>query len=198
MKDKFMKRLYDINTFRRFIGDAVKSFSDTRKARNNPDISKSFINRILLAVTQVNGCRYCTYLHTRNALEEGMSEDEVKGFLDGDLSEAPPEESVALLYAEHYADSEGKPDEESTARFFKTYGNEKGSQLLGIIHSIMVGNLHGNMIDALKHRLKRQAAEGSTFGREIGIVFGIVLFVPEAAIRHLLTVRKHSNVMKHA
>ncbi|MGB5597489.1 MAG: carboxymuconolactone decarboxylase family protein, partial [Thiothrix litoralis] len=161
MTQKFMKRLYNVETFQRFIADAVASFGDMRKSRKNPDISAAFSSRILLAVTHVNGCRYCSFVHTKNALEEGVSEDEVQGLLGGEFDAAPSNESVALLYAEHYADSAGQPSPESTQKLIEAYGTDTAAQILGIIRGIMVGNLHGNMIDALRNRISRKPAPES-------------------------------------
>ena len=194
MSQKFMKRLYDVETFQRFIADAVASFADMRKSRKNPDISAAFSKRILLAVTHVNGCRYCTFVHTKNALEEGMSEDEVQRLLGGEFDAAPSNESVALLFAEHYADSAGRPSLEATQKLIETYGADTAAQILGILRGIMVGNLHGNMIDALRNRIMRKPVPESTLGRELGIVLGVVVFVPYLAIKQLITSRTSPTI----
>ncbi|MFC0273464.1 carboxymuconolactone decarboxylase family protein [Metabacillus herbersteinensis] len=34
----------------------------------------------MLAVTEVNGCEFCSYSHTKIALEQGMSQEEIKCF----------------------------------------------------------------------------------------------------------------------
>ena len=198
MSQKFMKRLYDVETFQRFIADAVASFANMRKSRKNPDITAAFSNRILLVVTHVNGCRYCTFVHTKNALEEGMSEDEVQGILGGEFDAAPSNESVALLYAEHYADSAGHPSPEATQKLIETYGEDTAAQILGIIRGIMVGNLHGNMIDALRNRIKRKPVPESSLWRELGIVLGVVVFVPYLAIKQLITSTSSPSIQELA
>jgi len=40
-------------------------------------ISKGFNEKIMLAVIQVNGCRYCSWFHTRLAMKEGISKMEI-------------------------------------------------------------------------------------------------------------------------
>lgn len=32
----------------------------------------------MLGVTEVNGCKYCNYFHTRQAMKEGISKDEIR------------------------------------------------------------------------------------------------------------------------
>jgi hypothetical protein len=101
---------------------------------------------------------------------------------------------VALLYAEHYADSAGHPSPEATQKLIETYGVDTAAQILGIIRGIMVGNLHGNMIDALRNRIKRNPAPESSLWRELGIVLGVVVFVPYLAIKHLITSKTGPSV----
>lgn len=170
MANQFMKRLYDAKTFRRFVTEVISSLGDLRKAKKNPEIGEAFAHRVLLVVTGVNGCRICSHYHSRRALEDGMSEAEIASLLSNGGEDIPADEAAALAFAEHYAESAGHPSEEATVRFFEIYGEEIGWQLLALMRMIMVGNLHGNMIDALKHRIAGKAVEGSSFGQEISIV----------------------------
>lgn len=65
-------------------------------------ISYDFRERLMMVVTEVNGCRYCSYYHAREALKSGISEDELKALLAGHLPEnTPPSEYTALVYAQH-------------------------------------------------------------------------------------------------
>ncbi|WP_085558880.1 carboxymuconolactone decarboxylase family protein [Carnobacterium iners] len=43
--------------------------------------SPHFMERIMLAVTQVNGCSVCSYTHTKMALEVGMKSEKIKNIL---------------------------------------------------------------------------------------------------------------------
>ncbi|MFA5299056.1 MAG: carboxymuconolactone decarboxylase family protein, partial [Lutibacter sp.] len=46
-------------------------------------VSPEFIERLQLAVTEVNGCPACSYQHTKMALNLGMSNEEISSFLSG-------------------------------------------------------------------------------------------------------------------
>lgn len=46
-------------------------------------VDEHFVERLQLAVTEVNGCSACSYQHTKMALEQGMSNDEIVSFLSG-------------------------------------------------------------------------------------------------------------------
>ena len=186
MQTTFKKRIYSTAIFRSLLEEAVIHFADVRQAEKHQHISKGFSERIMLAVTEVNGCKYCSYVHTKNALEEGMSEDDVHMMLSGDLSEAPAEENTALLFAQHYAESIGKPEEAASQKLLETYGEASTRDILAIIRTIMVANLHGTALEALGDRIKGKPAEGTTFWQEFSIVLGIFFFIPEILVRNWL------------
>ena len=107
----------------------------------------------MLAVTQVNGCRYCSYGHTQAALKSGLDSEEIRALLSGDLSSAPLEELTALLFAQHYAESAGHPDTEAWENLVSTYGQDKAFAILANIRMITIGNLLGNTFDAFLYRI---------------------------------------------
>ena len=87
-----------------------------RKLRQNKKeglISQQFIERMQLAVTEVNGCAACSYAHTTFALREGMSNEEISSFLGGDDDYIQPEEAKAIIFAQHFADSRGYPEKDA-------------------------------------------------------------------------------------
>ena len=63
----------------------------------------------MLAVTQVNGCRWCHYAHARIALTAGVSAAAAQPDGPG-AGRFPQEEAVALAFAQHYAESADRPD----------------------------------------------------------------------------------------
>lgn len=179
----FEKRLTNTKVFFGYLNDFIANFRAVRTAKSRLD--KQFQNKILLAVTQVNGCRYCSYLHTKHALESGMSEEEISSLLDGEVGDVNDEESVALIFAQHYAESQANPDPESVQRLFDTYGDEKANDILATIQAIMVGNIHGISVDLLQSRMRGKGDSDSSFWTEFGTAFGILLFVPYLGIKKL-------------
>lgn len=107
-------------------------------------ISEEFRERLMLAVTEVNGCRYCSYGHARAALAAGVTQDEVASLQEGDLAESPPDEVTALLYAQHWAETDARPDPEIRRRIVDTYGETKTEYIELAMRMIRVGNLLGN------------------------------------------------------
>ena len=110
-------------------------------------IAPAFRERLMLAVTQVNGCRYCAYYHARQALREGMDHAEVQAILRGMIGTCPPEEETAILYAQHWAETAADPDPEVRVKVVEVYGEEKTEAIELLLRMIKMGNYTGNTFD---------------------------------------------------
>ena len=182
----FNKRTYTprvlFATFRWMVADSDKLQSAMRSVR----VGKAFSERIMLAVTAVNGCRYCSYAHTRLALQNGLSADEVQRLLGGEIGQVTPEEVPALFFAQHYAESGGRPAADALQELKDVYGSNMADEILTHIRMITMGNLSGNTIDALLSRLQGTPAEGSSLGRELLVLLMLVVGTPVVALAVLM------------
>jgi len=120
-------------------------------------IDPAFRTRLMLAVTQVNGCRYCSFYHARVGLQEGLTQDEIDALLAGispDMGDTIPEDqAVALFYAQHWAETHGMPEAAANERLFDTYGSALAEQIQMLLRAISMGNLMGNTLDYVLFRL---------------------------------------------
>lgn len=202
MKSKELKaRIFTTSTFYKHLKVMVASFSDLRKAQKNKNVSKAFSEKTMLAVTQVNGCRLCNYVHTKNAIDAGASEEEINTLLNGELGNIDTDESVALMFAQHYADTDGNPDKETYEKFVAHYGEQKATDILAMIKVIMVANIHGIAIDALQSRVKGKKMNDSKLSNELGISLGIVVLLPVAILQYgfekVFNSKKENNLNKN-
>jgi len=149
---------------------------------NGNGLDRHFAERLMLAVTGVNGCRYCKQAHAWKAMRDGMPSQEVAALLDGELPEVSANEAPALAFAQHYADTGGLPEGAVFERLVSTYGAESTAQILTHIRIITLCNLAGNTFDALLSRFLGQPAEGSTLRGELAALivfaFGILPLSP--------------------
>ena len=180
------KRLTSVTDFNRYVTDAVRDFGAMRKGLKTGLVTPTLRDKIMLAVTEVNGCRYCSYMHAKNAIKSGVQESEIEALLSGDLSNATAEEATALLFAQHYAETLGKPDQQTLDNLFAVYGEDKVRGILATTRAIMVGNVHGIAIDLLLARLRGKKDPQSSLTTEAAITFGIILFLPMALLKKLL------------
>ena len=116
-------------------------------------IDDQFRERLMLAVTEVNGCRYCQYAHARMALKCGLSQSEIDTLSTGAMQGCPPEQLPALLYAQHWAESNAHPDPETRQCVLEQYGEEVMQAIELSLRMIRMGNLMGNTWDYVIYRL---------------------------------------------
>jgi len=152
MDAAFSKRTFTIKSFFYSLGDMVLHSRDLLAARREPRIDRAFAERLMLAVTQVNDCRYCRFFHARMALRAGVSPQELKNLLAGDIQSAPPDEWVALTFAQHWAEEDGRPNPQARERLEQVYGLPAARQILSYLRMIRMGNLLGNSFDAILFR----------------------------------------------
>ncbi|MCE7742724.1 MAG: carboxymuconolactone decarboxylase family protein [Candidatus Heimdallarchaeota archaeon] len=132
----------------------MKKSSNIKGARKSGRVSRQFQERIMLAVTAVNGCRYCEWGHTKAAINQGCSEEEIEQIMTQDFGSCDPDEVVALAYAQHYAETGGKPSSEIWESVIGFYGEEEARDIQLVIEMVTIGNLMGNTLDAFESRLK--------------------------------------------
>ncbi|MFC2009045.1 carboxymuconolactone decarboxylase family protein [Chloroflexota bacterium] len=101
---KFNRRTY--NSPDDFFADVslpIRNRKQLREIRQKGLISPAFQERLMMAVTAVNGCRYCSYYHAKEALKTGIEPEEIHDLLSGGISNCPENELVAVMYAQHWA-----------------------------------------------------------------------------------------------
>lgn len=116
-------------------------------------IDAAFRERLMLAVTAVNGCRYCSFAHARQALTQGIEADEIEALQEGVMANSPPEQLPALLYAQHWAETAGQVDPAARQSVVDTYGEDTVQAIELALQTIQVGNLMGNTADYVLYRL---------------------------------------------
>jgi AhpD family alkylhydroperoxidase len=124
-----------------------------QQAKKQGLITEAFQERLMLAVTAVHGCRYCSYFHAKQALKSGISSQEISRLLSGDVANCPEEEAVAVIYAQHWAESDAHPNPEAYRKLRQTYGAKKTEAINLALRMIRLGNLLGNSWDYLLYCL---------------------------------------------
>lgn len=133
-----------------------------RPARGSHDISPAFIERVMLAVTAVNKCRYCSWVHVRAALAAGVSKEQAMALLGSQFAGVHEKELVALLFAQHHAETGGNPSRASVKQLVNTFGVAGARRVLLAIAGITIGNKAGNTVDAFDSRLRGVPASGGS------------------------------------
>ncbi|MBN1265799.1 MAG: carboxymuconolactone decarboxylase family protein [Anaerolineales bacterium] len=149
----FPRRTIGIAALIRDTLSLIRDQKQIRRAMRNEKLPEPFRERLMLAVTAVNKCRYCSYAHSRTALTAGLSGKEISELCGGVYDSCPPEQVPALLYAEHWAESDGKPDEEVRRNVVDQYGETLLADIEVVLRMIRMGNMMGNAWDYFVFRL---------------------------------------------
>jgi AhpD family alkylhydroperoxidase len=131
-----------------------KNRSQLRESRESKRLSPQFKEKIMLAVTSVNECRYCEWGHSIMALNHGCTDEEIDQIMQQNFGSCDPDEVVALSYAQHFAETGGIPTEEAKHKLLESYGEQKAQDIQLAIDMITIGNLLGNTLDAFESRFK--------------------------------------------
>ena len=180
-------RLYDLSEIYMIIYKGIRTVSYMSKARKHNQMDHQFIERIMLAVTEVNGCDICSYAHTKMALESGMSNEEIQNMLAGEIIDVPKQQVQAIMFAQHYAESRGKPSTKSWDQIVDNYGESLALGILGSIRAIMMGNVLGIPWNSFFKRFKGQSDKRSSIFYELEVMILGSLFTPIGLIHAILS-----------
>lgn len=149
-------------------------------------VDNDFVRRLQLAVTEVNGCPACSYQHTKMALEQGMSGEEISSFLSGGDEFIKPEEATAIMFAQHFADSRGYPQKYAYDSIVKEYGKKEARIILSAVQIMIAGNMYGIPYSAFQSRLKGKSFKDSSLFYELGMLITGILILPIATVHGVL------------
>lgn len=154
MNHTFKRRLYP--SLSDFVADLRATMGRPRQMRavmRGDSLDPAFRERLMLAVTAVNGCRYCSYYHARQALVVGITAEEAEALARGVMDGCPAQQLPAVLYAQHWAESDGRPESTARQRIIELYGAQTTEAIELALHTIRIGNMAGNTLDYVLCRL---------------------------------------------
>jgi AhpD family alkylhydroperoxidase len=131
----------------------VSRRKDIRSLMRGKVIAPAFRERLMLVVTEVNRCQYCSYAHAREALSKGIPQEEIEALGKGMFEGSPSEEVPALLYAQHWAEANGEPETPVRDQVVSRYGEQVVEMMETAFRMIRAANLLGNTFDYLLHRI---------------------------------------------
>lgn len=138
-------------------------------------LSRAFRARIHLVVAEANGCKFCNYLRTLDAIKAGVSRTELKKVLRGNVALVPEFEQVALLFARHYVETRGKPDPMSVHRFRITYGEKLSEEIIKLVKKEQAAHDSKGGWRTVRNRFRDMQARDLVEGKRKGIVISLIL-----------------------
>lgn len=186
MAQQFYKKIYSLSEGYVILYQAIRTMPSMARSRQRKELSSEFIERIMLAVTEVNGCAVCSYGHTKMALEQGMSSEEIEKLLTGVHDDIPADEVKAVFFAQHYADTRGHPSDTAWQQIVHAYGMTTALGILGATRAIMFGNAYGIPLSAFGSRLRGKPVAKTSLLYELAMMLSIIVFLPIAVVHALI------------
>jgi AhpD family alkylhydroperoxidase len=151
----FDRRFYSsLKEFWRDLGHMLSNRNQIKSAMRDTRIDPAFRERLMMAVTEVNGCRYCRSFHIGQAREAGISLEEINIYLLGTIPEDIPEDQkLAVCYAQHWAENDQQADKDYQQQVREWYGEDSFQSISMILRMIWMGNLLGNTWDYFLHKI---------------------------------------------
>lgn len=149
-------------------------------------LAQDFVERLQLAVTEVNGCAACSYAHAYLALKQGMSNEEIHSFLSGDGEFIKPDEAKAIAYAQHFADARGLPKKDAYRVLANEYGDAKAKVIHAAAQLMIAGNIYGIPYSAFQSRLRGKPYRDSSLAYELGMQAAGLVILPIALVLGLI------------
>ncbi len=159
-----------------FLCFIINSLAYVKNITGSGAVSHALREKLMVAVSGVLSCKYCTWLHSEMALTHGVNPEEIQKLLSMEIGDFPDDEAIALAFAQHYSETGGKPQETARARLDEYYGRKKAGQIVSFIQIIYFGNLSGNTVDAFLNRCKGKPTEGSNLWSETVIFLLTALY----------------------
>jgi len=192
MNNGFNKRIFNFGRFLKFSARMAASTPRLAAATCSGRVPRSLQEKILLSTTSVNKCIICARFASEAAFSEGVSRDEVLSLLNMDLEGAGgcgEDEIAALLYAQSYAETDGRPGGAAVERLHASYPAKKAGAIAVLTMKSHYYNLMGNTFSAFTSRMKGMKAPGSCLAFEIFFV----LMTSPIVIPSLLYIKLKKN-----
>ena len=149
------------------------------------EVDPGFREELMLAVSRLNGCRYCSWGHHEWAEISGVSNEELARLEQLEPSGFDRRKWVAISYARALVKQDFRRVQPQLRRAVQhKYSPREIRQIELIVNVMDVGNRTSNTFDALLSRLKGVPAADSTIVDEV-ILSGVFLAVAPAVVLYL-------------
>jgi len=187
MKSRFSKRIFTAKSFIAELAFVIWHLPKIIYIFVSKKSPKHLLEKIVIVTDAVNGCIYCSWMDAKLAIKNGMSEDEVNGMLNLQFhTHVTDYDRVALLFAQHYAETSGHPDKEMAEKLNQVYGDKTASNIMLAIKAVTFGNMYFNTWLAAISRFQGRPAPNSSIVFEVAyILINFIIIVPVMILRKL-------------
>jgi AhpD family alkylhydroperoxidase len=162
----------------KLIAKAAFSFAENRYLKKFKLLNLQWKERIMLAVTEVNQCGMCSWMHTNISLKAGMSKEEISTLLSGAYDHVPEKQLLSVLYAQNFASNKEKYNPKMKQEMLETYGKPRTRMIENAMAVITMTNSMGIALGKLKETLTFNHVKGSSVLSELFIPLSTMVLFP--------------------
>jgi AhpD family alkylhydroperoxidase len=179
-------RKFSLMYHQSLIAKAAFSFAENRYLKKYKLMNLPWKERIMLAVTEVNQCGMCSWMHTNISLKAGMSQEEISTLLSGTYDHVPEKQLLSVLYAQNFAANKEQYNPKMKQAMLETYGKPRTRMIENAMNVITMTNSMGIALGKLKETLTFNHVKGSSVLSEILIPLSTMILFPVFVIIALL------------
>ena len=190
MPEIFQKRTSRLAPLARMLGSVAVRVPGIAQLYAEPTLDPALREEIMVAVSRMNDCRYCSFVHTELAADAGVPDAELaelEGVDDGSF-ERKRWLAIALARASVAADF-GPVDPDLERVVAAEYDDRERDAIQLAARVITAANLFGNTFDALVERTRGRPAPDSRLFDEVVISVAFLAAVPPVGLA-LAVIRK--------
>lgn len=187
MRQGFSKKIFTASSFFNELGFLIWNLPKIIRVFTSKKNPKHLIEKILIVTDAVNECIYCSWLDAKLAMNSGVSEEEIKNMMELQFHASASESELnALLFAQHFAETNRNPDPEMINKLFECYGEKTAKNIILAIRTVTFGNMYFNTWGAVISRFKGNPAPNSNVIFEmVYFLLNFIIILPFVILRKL-------------
>jgi AhpD family alkylhydroperoxidase len=174
----FRKRTITAWGFARAIASIAAHAPTVHRVWVKRELDPGFREELMLAVSRLNDCRYCSWAHHEWASIDGISEEELAHIEQMAPAQFDRRKWLALAFVRELVEARFGPVSADLMRKIEAHYTAREIQNIIVVAKVMdASNLGANTFDALRSRLQGTPAQGSRIFDEVLLTaaFGCVL-----------------------
>ena len=181
----FKKRTITAAQLARRVASLVPELGTMYRVWLKEEVDPGFREELMLAVSRLNGCRFCSWGHHEWAQISGVPDEELARLEQLDPSGFDRRKWLAISYVRALVQADFKRVQPELRRAMQhKYSPEEIRQIELIAKVMDVGNRGSNTFDAMLSRLKGVPAADSRIRDEV-ILSGVFLAIAPMVVLHL-------------
>ncbi len=179
----FRKRTITAREFAGALASIAANTPTIYKVWVKHDLDPGFREELMLAVAQLNGCRYCSWAHQEWASIDGVPEAELAQIEQMDPVNFNRRKWLAISYVRELVSARFAPVSADLEKKMRQQYCEREIAEIVLVAKVMdAANLGANTFDAMRWRLRGTPIEGSRLFDEIMLSVAFFCIVPPVVL----------------